>query len=103
MLLPLHGAAAAEHVGDPEGDLVGAVRALMGSGALVVTDRDPQRAAQLATGLQVEGTVLLMETADCCGGDAASDSAASLNALPAPPWCRWWTRRPPAPATKSAP
>ena len=107
MLLPLHDAAAAEHVGDPEGDLVGAVRALMGSGALVVTDGAPQRAAQLATelakeywrrraelepevrtpeqavaaGLQVDGTVLLVETADCCGGGAAGDSVASLKAL----------------------
>ena len=109
MLLPLHGAAAAEHIGDPKGDLTGAVRALLGSGALVVTDRDPQRAAQLATGLaedywrrraelepevrtpeqavaaglQVDGTVLLVETADCCccGGGAAADSAASLKAL----------------------
>ena len=79
----------------------------MGSGALVVTDADPERAAQLAAalaeeywqrraelepevhppeqavaaGLQVEGTVLLVETADCCGGGAAGDSAASLKAL----------------------
>ena len=79
----------------------------MGSGALVVTDADPTRAAQLATelageywqrraelepevyppeqavaaGLQVEGTVLLVETADCCGGGAAGDSVASLKAL----------------------
>ena len=106
MLLPLHDAAAAEHVGDPEGDLVGAVRALMGSGALVVTDGAPQRAAQLATelakeywrraelepevrtseqavaaGLQVDGTVLLVETADCGGAAAAGDSVASLKAL----------------------
>ena len=108
VLLPLHGAAAAEHIGDPKGDLTGAVRALLGSGALVVTDRDPQRAAQLATGLaedywrrraelepevrtpeqavaaglQVDGTVLLVETADCGGGGgAAADSAASLKAL----------------------
>ena len=107
MLLPLHGAAAAEHIGDPKGDLTGAVRALLGSGALVVTDRDPQRAAQLATGLaedywrrraelepevrtpeqavaaglQVDGTVLLVETADCGGGGAAGDSAASLKPL----------------------
>ena len=79
----------------------------LGSGALVVTDGDPQRAGRLATalakeywqrraelepevhtpeqavaaGLQVEGTVLLVETADCCGGGAAGDSAASLKAL----------------------
>ena len=79
----------------------------MGSGALVVTDADPERAAQLANGLaeeywrrraelepevhtpeqavaaglQVAGTVLLVETADCCGGGAAGDSAASLKAL----------------------
>ena len=79
----------------------------MGSGALVITDGDPERAALLATGLteeywrrraelepevhtperavaaglQVEGTVLLVETADCCGGGAAGDSAASLKAL----------------------
>ena len=107
VLLPLHGAAAAEHIGDPEGDLIGAVRALMGSGALVVTDGDPERAAHLATGLakeywrrsaelepevrtpeqavaaglQAEGTVLMVETADRCGGGAAGDSAASLKAL----------------------
>ena len=79
----------------------------MGSGALVVTDGDPERAAQLASGLaeeywrrraelepevhppeqavaaglRVDGTVLLVETADCCGGGAAGDSAASLKAL----------------------
>ena len=79
----------------------------LGSGALVITDGDPQRAARLAAalaeeywqrraelepqvhtpeqavaaGLQVEGTVLLVETADCCGGGAAGDSAASLKAL----------------------
>lgn len=79
----------------------------MGSGALVVTDGDPERAAQLATGLaedywrrraelepevhgpaqavaaglRVDGTVLLVETADCCGGGAAGDSVASLKAL----------------------
>ena len=79
----------------------------LGSGTLVVTDGDPERAAQLATelaeeywrrraelepevrtpeqavaaGLQVDGTVLLIETADCCGGGAAGDSAASLKAL----------------------
>ena len=107
VLLPRHGAAAGEQVGAPEGDLLGAVRALMGSGGLVVTDGDLQRAAHLATelakeywrrraelepevrtleqavaaGVQVDGTVLLVETADRCGGAAASDSAASLKAL----------------------
>ena len=79
----------------------------VGSGALVVTDGDPERAVRLATplameywrrraelepevrtpeqavaaGLQVEGTVLLVETADCCGGGAAGDSAAALKTL----------------------
>ena len=79
----------------------------MGSGALVVTDADPERADRLAAGLaeeywqrraelepevhtpeqavaaglQVDGTVLLVETADCCGGGAAGDSVASLKAL----------------------
>ena len=54
VLLPLHDAAAAEHIGDPKGDLTGAVRALLDSGALVVTDGDPQCAPQLATGLAKE-------------------------------------------------
>ena len=79
----------------------------MGSGALVVSDGDPERAARLAiplaeqywrrraelepavhapeqavaAGLRTEGTVLLVETADCCGGGAAGDSVASLKAL----------------------
>lgn len=36
----------------------------------------------IARGLQIEGgPVLLVETADCCGGGAAGDSAASLRAL----------------------
>ena len=40
VLLPLHGAAAAEHVGDPEGDLIGAVRALVGAETPVVATLD---------------------------------------------------------------
>ena len=135
MLLPLHGAAAAEHIGDPKGDLTGAVRALLGSGALVVTDRDPQRAAQLATGLaedywrrraelepevrtpeqavaaglQVDGTVLLVETADCAAAAAPPPTArprsrrCSAPSCPAPPWYRWWTRPRRAPATTPVP
>ena len=35
----------------------------------------------MAAGLQVDGTVLLVETADYGGGGAAADSAASLKAL----------------------
>ena len=80
----------------------------MGSGALVITDVDPNEAASLATtiakeywarrrdfepelytpneaiamGLAVEGgPILLVETADCIGGGAAGDSIASLRAL----------------------
>ncbi len=32
-------------------------------------------------GLQGDGTVLLVETADCCGGGAAGDSVATLKTL----------------------
>jgi microcystin degradation protein MlrC len=80
----------------------------MGSGALVIADGDLARAKALAlglarqywelrfelepqvhtpgeavaAGLKVEGgPVILVETADCCGGGAAGDSAATLKAL----------------------
>ena len=80
----------------------------MGSGAVVITDDDMDRAVSIARqvaedywarrfdleptvytpaeaiarGLEVEGgPVLLVETADCCGGGAAGDSAATLKAL----------------------
>ena len=80
----------------------------MGSGALVITDGDMDRSVAIASelalaywarrfelepqswtpadavadGLQVAGgPVLLVETADCCGGGAAGDSIASLAAL----------------------
>ncbi len=80
----------------------------MGSGGLVVTDGDRERAIDLARevaetywerrfdlvpstyepaeavseGLRIEGgPVLLVETADTCGGGAAGDSVASLRAL----------------------
>jgi microcystin degradation protein MlrC len=80
----------------------------MGSGALVITDDDPDKAralaADLAEGywdrrfdleptlhtpeaaieeaLRVDGgPVLLVECADCCGGGAAGDSVATLRAL----------------------
>ena len=80
----------------------------MGSGGLVITDDDAEKAEALAReiaaryweirqtlepevhtpeeaiarGLEVEGgPVLLIETADCCGGGAAGDSVASLAAL----------------------
>ena len=80
----------------------------MGSGGLVITDDDAEKAETLAReiaaryweirqalepevhtpeqaitrGLDVEGgPVLLIETADCCGGGAAGDSVASLAAL----------------------
>ena len=80
----------------------------MGSGGLVVADGDRQLAVELADdiarrywnhrrelepvtytpreavaeGMLVEGgPVLLVETADCCGGGAAGDSVASLRAL----------------------
>ena len=80
----------------------------MGSGGLVITDDDLDRAAALATdvanrywsrrhdlepdtclpadaiqqGLAVGGgPVILVETADCCGGGAAGDSVATLQAL----------------------
>jgi microcystin degradation protein MlrC len=80
----------------------------MGSGALVITEDDPDGAVRLARrlaeqywsrrfdlepevlppreaiarGLRVDGgPVLLVETADCCGGGAAGDSVATLRAL----------------------
>ena len=80
----------------------------MGSGAIVVTDNDLPKASALARqtaeaywsrrfdlepevyapadaiarGLAVEGgPVLLVETADCCGGGAAGDSVATLRSL----------------------
>lgn len=80
----------------------------MGGGCLVITDNDPQTAAALARemalhywqrrfdldppvftpadaivqGLKIPGgAILLVETADCCGGGAAGDSVHSLKAL----------------------
>lgn len=80
----------------------------MGSGGVVITDGDMEMAEKLALeiasrywdirrelepkvcppeeaiarGLEIEGgPVLLVETADCCGGGAAGDSVASLAAL----------------------
>ena len=80
----------------------------MGSGGLVVTDNDADAAVTLATriadaywacrsdlepdvvtpaeaidaGLHTDGgPVILVETADCCGGGAAGDSVATLRAL----------------------
>ena len=80
----------------------------MGSGGIVVTDNDLPKASALARqiaeaywarrfdlepevhapvdaiarGLDVDGgPVLLVETADCCGGGAAGDSVATLRAL----------------------
>jgi microcystin degradation protein MlrC len=82
--------------------------AAMGGGGLVVTDDDPQQAEALAVeiarrywdrrfdldppvsspekairdGLQMPGgPILLVETADCCGGGAAGDSVATLAVL----------------------
>jgi microcystin degradation protein MlrC len=80
----------------------------MGGGGLVITDNDPEKAKTLAVeiamrywkrrfdfdppvfapleaisrGLEIQGgPVLLVETADCCGGGAAGDSVASLRSL----------------------
>lgn len=80
----------------------------MGSGGLVITDGDSEAARTLARkialaywdrrfdlqprvyspheaitlGMEIErGPVLLLETADCCGGGAAGDSVATLAAL----------------------
>lgn len=80
----------------------------MGGGGLVITNDKPELAARLAAelareywrrradleppvfapaeaiklGLQTDGgPVLLVETADCCGGGAAGDSVAALRAL----------------------
>ena len=80
----------------------------MGGGGLVITNNDPETAARLATeiasmywerrfelepdvvtpeeairkSVNIEGgPILLVETADCCGGGAAGDSVASLKAL----------------------
>jgi microcystin degradation protein MlrC len=80
----------------------------MGGGGLVITNGDPERAVSLAVeiaqrywdrrfeldppvftpaeairqGLAIEGgPMLLVETADCCGGGATGDSVATLKAL----------------------
>lgn len=79
----------------------------MGGGGLVITHGNMERAVTLATqlaneywqrrlelepqliapdtaireGLQQDGLILLVETADCCGGGAAGDSVASIRAL----------------------
>ncbi|MBI2806968.1 MAG: M81 family metallopeptidase [Planctomycetes bacterium] len=80
----------------------------MGGGGLVITDNDMPRAVALAEevakrywdrrfdldppvmtpaaairrGLEIDGgPILLVETADCCGGGAAGDSVATLKAL----------------------
>ncbi len=80
----------------------------MGSGGLVVTDNNLDLAVSLASDIanqywnrrhdleptvippteaiqlglnEEQGPVILVETADCCGGGAAGDSIASLNAL----------------------
>jgi len=79
----------------------------MGGGGIVITNGDMDRAVSLASqlateywdrrfelepdlltpqaaveaGLRVEGQVLLVETADCCGGGAAGDSIASIRVL----------------------
>lgn len=80
----------------------------MGGGALVITDADASRAAELAGHIAMRywarrwelepviyapadairrgneirgGPVLLVETADCCGGGAAGDSVHALRAL----------------------
>ncbi len=79
----------------------------MGGGGIVITNGDMDRAVRLATelatdywdlrfelepdlltpeaaveaGLKKAGQILLVETADCCGGGAAGDSVASIRAL----------------------
>ena len=79
----------------------------MGSGPVVITDNDMEKAVGIARGiaeqywarrfelepelftpeeaiirgLQVDGPVVLVEAADCCGGGAAGDSVATLKAL----------------------
>jgi microcystin degradation protein MlrC len=80
----------------------------MGGGGLVITNDDPETAARLATEIAAmywerrselepevvtpeeairksesieDGPILLVETADCCGGGAAGDSVATLKAL----------------------
>lgn len=79
----------------------------MGGGGIVITNGDMDQAVRLASqlaieywdrrfelepelltpqaairaGLREEGQVLLVETADCCGGGAAGDSVASIRAL----------------------
>jgi microcystin degradation protein MlrC len=79
----------------------------MGSGALVVTDNDIEKAVGIARGiaeqywarrfelepelftpedavergLKVDGPVVLAEAADCCGGGAAGDSVTTVKAL----------------------
>ena len=79
----------------------------MGSGPVVITDNDMEKAVGIARGIaeqywarrfelepelftpeeaiirgqQVDGPVVLVEAADCCGGGAAGDSVATLKAL----------------------
>ncbi len=80
----------------------------MGGGGVVITNNNPQKAEQLAAkiaqtywekrfalepaivspaaaiaqGLKLDGgPIILVETADCCGGGAAGDSVATLKAL----------------------
>ena len=79
----------------------------MGSGPLVITDNDMEKAVAIARriaeqywtrrfalepelftpdqavteGMRVGGQVLLVEASDCCGGGAAGDSVATLKAL----------------------
>jgi microcystin degradation protein MlrC len=79
----------------------------MGSGPIVITDNDMEKAVGIARriaeqywarrfelepelftpdeavtrGLRIDGPVLLVEAADCCGGGAAGDSVATLKVL----------------------
>ena len=108
VLLALHGAAVSETVHDIEGDLLAAARALVGPDVPVVATldlhahiteamvtnadglvawetyphRDSYTTGRRGAGLVVDaGPVVLVETADACGGGAAGDSIACIAAL----------------------
>ena len=109
VLLPLHGAAAAEHVGDPERDLIGAGRALVGSGALSERRNSPLGWPRNTGGAPPSwsGKYALPSrrrpgfrrrppTAAAAAAAAAPATArppsrrCSAPSCPAPPWRRWW-------------
>ena len=106
VLLPLHGAAAAEHVGDPERDLIGAGRALVGSGALSERRNSPLGWPRNTGGAPPSwsGKYALPSrrrpgfrrrppTAAAAAAPATArppSRRCSAPSCPTPPWRRWW-------------